>query len=94
MTDDITTVSTTGERAVYLAAVREALAQVLNRDTSELTEEVRLFDDLGLDSSSALEMLIVIEDELDVQFDVEGLDMGDFATVGSLVAYVASEAGS
>jgi acyl carrier protein len=98
MTDHITaepTAALTAEkRAAYLAAVREALAQVLNRDTSDVTEEARLFDDLGLDSSSALEMLIVIEDELDMQFEVEGLDMGDFETVGTLVAYVANEAGS
>ena len=78
MTDHITaepTAALTAEkRAAYLAAVREALAQVLNRDASDVTEEARLFDDLGLDSSSALEMLIVIEDELDMQFEVEGLD--------------------
>ncbi|MBD0674854.1 acyl carrier protein [Kitasatospora sp. NPDC091335] len=94
MTNDIATVTAPEKRAACLAAVREALAQVLNQDTAEVGEEARIFDDLGLDSSSALEMLIVIEDELDLQFDVESLDMGDFATVGTLVDFVVNEAGS
>ncbi len=78
----------------YVGVVLEALAQVLNRDVEGIGAEGRLFADLGLDSSSALELLIVIEEELGLQFDAEELDMSHFETVGSLAAFVAAEAGA
>ncbi|RFU82513.1 acyl carrier protein [Streptomyces triticagri] len=80
--------------AKHLDAVRSALGEVLSKDLSDATEEVRLFDELGLDSSSALELLITIEDILGVQFDAEELEMTHFETIGSLAAFVATEAGA
>jgi len=80
------------ERERYVDAVRKGLSEVLNKDVSEAAEGVRLFDELGLDSSSALELLITIEEILDVQFDAEDLEMTHFETVGSLADFVAAEA--
>ncbi|MFG3226575.1 acyl carrier protein [Kitasatospora sp. NPDC048194] len=76
----------------YVDAVRQGLSQVLDKDVSGAGENVRLFDELGLDSSSALELLITIEEILDVQFDADELDMTHFETVGSLAGFVAAEA--
>ncbi|GGX17276.1 acyl carrier protein [Streptomyces sp. WAC 01325] len=89
-----TAVVDTAERARFVDAVRKGLSEVLNKDVSGADEGVRLFDELGLDSSSALELLITIEEILDVQFDAEDLEMTHFETVGSLADFVAAEAGA
>lgn len=89
-----TAVVDTAERARFVDAVRKGLSEVLNKDVSGADEGVRLFDELGLDSSSALELLITIEEILDVQFDAEELEMTHFETVGSLADFVAAEAGA
>ncbi|MFC8241494.1 acyl carrier protein [Streptomyces chartreusis] len=89
-----TAVVDTAERARFVDAVRGGLSEVLNKDVSGADEGVRLFDELGLDSSSALELLITIEEILDVQFDAEELEMTHFETVGSLADFVAAEAGA
>ncbi|WP_405584017.1 acyl carrier protein [Streptomyces sp. NBC_01092] len=89
-----TAVVDTAERARFVDAVRQGLTEVLGKDVSGAEEGVRLFDELGLDSSSALELLITIEEILDVQFDAEDLEMTHFETVGSLADFVASEAGA
>ena len=89
-----TAVVDTAERARFVDAVRKGLSEVLNKDVSGADEGVRLFDELGLDSSSARELLITIEEILDVQFDAEDLEMTHFETVGSLADFVASEAGA
>ncbi|MFD7450279.1 acyl carrier protein [Kitasatospora sp. NPDC059827] len=78
----------------FVEAVRKGLSEVLDKDVSGADENVRLFDELGLDSSSALELLITIEEILDVQFDADELDMTHFETVGSLAGFVAEEAGA
>ncbi|MFF9089447.1 acyl carrier protein [Streptomyces sp. NPDC014991] len=88
------TAATLTDRARYLDAVRQGLTEVLNKDVSGAEEGARLFDDLGLDSSSALELLIAIEEVLDVQFDADELEMTHFETVGSLADFVAAEAGA
>ncbi|MFF1281923.1 acyl carrier protein [Streptomyces sp. NPDC058299] len=88
------TAATLTDRARYLDAVRQGLTEVLNKDVSGAEEGARLFDDLGLDSSSALELLISIEEILDVQFDADELEMTHFETVGSLADFVAAEAGA
>ncbi|AEY91187.1 MULTISPECIES: acyl carrier protein [Streptomyces] len=88
------TENTLTERGRYLDAVRQGLTEVLNKDVTGAEEGVRLFDELGLDSSSALELLITIEEILDVQFDAEELEMTHFETVGSLADFVAAEAGA
>lgn len=49
--------------------------------------DMRLVDDLGLDSTSALELLMRIEDETGIEFDDDTLEQRHFATVRSLVGY-------
>ncbi|MFJ7151882.1 acyl carrier protein [Streptomyces sp. NPDC100445] len=88
------TAATLTDRARFLDAVRQGLTEVLNKDVTGAEEGARLFDDLGLDSSSALELLISIEEILDVQFDADELEMTHFETVGSLADFVAAEAGA
>ena len=41
-----------------------ALSEVLKRDVSGATEDIRLFEDLQLDSTAVLELLMALEDTL------------------------------
>ncbi|MCW5253891.1 MULTISPECIES: acyl carrier protein [unclassified Streptomyces] len=79
------------ERHTAVVAIETALSEVLERPVSGLTEGTRLFDDLHLDSTSVLEMLMALEDAIDISVDPENLDMEDFASVGSLTDYVLSQ---
>jgi acyl carrier protein len=76
------------------ATIVAALGEVLKRDTSAVTGETRLFDELGLDSTSVLELLLELEGELGIEFDADTLEQGHFATVDTLTAYLQSEMGS
>jgi acyl carrier protein len=64
---------------VIVATMVEVRPEVLQLDT-------RLFDELGLDSTSALEVLMRIEDETGIEFDDDVL-VQHFDTLGSLVGY-------
>lgn len=69
-------------------AIVRALSKVLGRDLHGVTEQTRLFEDLNLDSTSVLELLMAIEEDLEVEFDPDGLKQEHFASVGSLSDYV------
>ncbi|WP_327322116.1 acyl carrier protein [Streptomyces sp. NBC_01210] len=68
-----------------------ALAEMRNREADSITADTRLFDDLGFDSTSILELLMKLEDELGFEFDPETLEPSDFATVRSLADYAARQ---
>jgi acyl carrier protein len=84
----------TMERQLAAAKVRAALEHVLKRDLGDLPDSTRVFDDLHLDSTSVIELLIAIEDETGLEVDVDALDPEVFITVGAMVEFVASTAAS
>ncbi|WP_232246447.1 acyl carrier protein [Kitasatospora mediocidica] len=65
------------------------LPRVLKRDVPPLSEEAGLFDELGLTSSSTLELILELEDSLEIQIDVEQITQGDLRTVATLADFVA-----
>jgi acyl carrier protein len=75
-------------------AIVTALARVLDGDLPELTEDSRLLDEVGLDSTGVFELLIQLEELLDIEFDTDNLQMTHFATVRSLAEFVAAETGA
>jgi acyl carrier protein len=77
-------------RDAVLTAIGSALGDVLDGELPEITEHTRLFD-LGLDSTSVLELLLALEDALGTEFDNENLRMSDFETVGTLADYVSTQ---
>ncbi|MFE2727330.1 phosphopantetheine-binding protein [Kitasatospora sp. NPDC059327] len=80
------------ERQNVVSAVESALSEVLERAVTGLTEDARLFEDLHLDSTSVLELLMVLEDTVEISVDPEALDMDDFKSVGTLTDYVLAQA--
>ncbi|HEV3359932.1 MAG TPA: phosphopantetheine-binding protein [Pseudonocardiaceae bacterium] len=75
-------------RPDLIKAIAVSLAEVMQREYGELTEETRLFEDLHLDSTSILTLLMALEDEVGIDVDPESLDMDTFRTVGTLADYL------
>jgi acyl carrier protein len=75
-------------RSETIDHVRIALSTVLGREIPDLTEESRLFEDLALDSTSVIELLMSLEDTIDLQIDPDDLEPDVFRTVGSLTDYI------
>lgn len=68
--------------------VVRSLSQVLGRELRDVGPETRLFEDLNLDSTSLLELLMAIEEDLGVEFDAEDLEQQHFQTILSLSSFV------
>ncbi len=69
------------------------LADMVQRDMETLGEDVRLFLDLSLTSINALELIMMLEDELGVELRTDALSWSHLETLGSLTSYVADQAG-
>ncbi|WP_019548317.1 phosphopantetheine-binding protein [Streptomyces sulphureus] len=76
------------DRQGTIQAIEAGLTDVLEREVSGLAEETRFFEDLHLDSTSILELLMSLEEELGFQVDPDELDMKDFVSVGTFVDYL------
>lgn len=76
------------QRSEIIAIVGSSIAEVRKEERADFTEETRLLEDLHLDSTSILELLMSLEDALDIEIDAQSLSMDDFATVGTLADYV------
>ena len=76
-------------REEIVAHLRLALSAVLNREVGELAEQARLFEDLTLDSTSVIELLMSLEDTIGLEIDPDELGPEVFRTVGSLTDYIA-----
>ncbi|MEO3872006.1 acyl carrier protein [Nonomuraea sp. B12E4] len=75
-----------------VSSVSDVLAQVLNREPGTLDAGTRLFDDLGLDSTAVLEVLMELEDRLGLEIDTDSLEHDHFESVGTLAEFLATQA--
>lgn len=69
--------------------IRTVLPRVLRNELAAATQDTRLMEDLGLSSSSTLELMLELEDALEIQINVEDIDRDDFRTIGTLATFVA-----
>lgn len=69
-----------------LAFVRKYFREEFEIPEEKVVSDARLFDDLGLDSIDALDMVGMLESELDI--DVEEEELKSIRTVGDVVTYV------
>lgn len=70
--------------------IREIIIDQLNVDASEITMETHLMKDLEADSLDAVEIIMGIEDEFDIEIPDEEAEK--FQTVSDLVNYVEANA--
>lgn len=80
----------TTDAAEIRLALRQALAEVLDRDVPELTGEMRLFADLAMDSTDVIELLMTLEQSMGLRVDPDELAAGAFETVATLTGYLAA----
>lgn len=76
------------DRTQIIEHVRISLSEVLNRELPELTEQTRLFEDLALDSTSVIELLMGLEDTIGLEIDPDDLEPEVFQTVARLTDYI------
>ena len=90
--DTGTTPTSTALREQVLDAMRTVLPHVLQGAQCEISESVRLMEDLGLTSTNTLELMLEIEEVLDMVVDVEEITAADVQTLGALAGYIAAHA--
>ena len=66
--------------------VLEIVAAISGRSAAELTPELDLVADLGIDSPKALQMLLDLEDTLGIEISDE--DAAKMDTVGDVLGYL------
>ena len=67
--------------------VREIIAERLNRKVEDMTDEVRIEEDLGADSLDKGEIIMTLEEEFGMDIDDEA---NEIKTVGDAVKYINS----
>lgn len=82
------------QRTDAIAAIESALTEVLDREVTDTQQSTRLFEDLHLDSTSVLELLMSLEDSAGIEVDPEEIDADDFQTVGTLTDFVLTSTGA
>ncbi|MEV6104999.1 acyl carrier protein [Streptomyces sp. NPDC051940] len=84
------TTSVEERRSDLQALVIKALEGVLGKDLSQATAETKLFEELGLDSTSVLELLMTLEDDHGIEVDPEQLEPEHLQTVGAVCDFIAA----
>jgi acyl carrier protein len=79
------------DRTEIVNHLRISLSAVLNREVSDLTPQSRLFEDLAMDSTSVIELLMSLEDTMGLEIDPDELGPEVFRTVGSLTDYIEAQ---
>jgi acyl carrier protein len=92
MNDPSATAIVSDDRARLVQSIGLVLGRVLRTELTDVGEGTRLMEDLNLDSTSVLELLLELEEELQIEIDVEDLDRTDFETVGTVADLVARQA--
>jgi acyl carrier protein len=67
-------------------------SQVLSRDVGEVSARTRLREELGMTSTTIIELMLELENLLHLEVDVELLDEPDAASVGALADFVEAHA--
>jgi acyl carrier protein len=84
------TKETNMQRTTVITALEAALSEALEREVSSLDGGVRLFDDLHLDSTSMLEVLMSLEESIGLEVSPEDLEIEVFESVDTLTDFVLS----
>ncbi len=72
--------------------IKKSLARVKERPelAQTLASETHIIDRVGLDSLQMIQLFLVLEEELEIEIDFEGLDFAHMESIGSLASFLAS----
>jgi acyl carrier protein len=79
-------------RQRVLDSINAVLPHILRGETPAITESTRLMEDLDLSSTSTLELMLEMEEDMEVQIDVEDIEQKDLASIGALADFIAGHA--
>ena len=68
--------------------VKEIIVSTLKVDASKVTLEANLAQDLGADSLDAVEVVMALEDEFDIEIEDDAAQ--NIKTIGDIVSYIES----
>ena len=71
--------------------IRDLVAEQLGVDTSELSPDANILEDLGADSLDVVEMVMAIEEAFDIEISDDAAEA--MRTVGDVEAYVSGRVG-
>lgn len=69
--------------------IKNVVAEKLDTDPSEITEDAAFVDDLGADSLDVVELIMGLEDEFGIEISDEQAE--NIRTVGDAVRFVSSQ---
>jgi len=71
--------------------IKPLMAEALNLDVSKITLEANLKEDLGIDSLDAVELIMELEEQFNIEIsDAEAVN---FAVVGDIVRFLEAKVG-
>jgi acyl carrier protein len=75
-------------RQRVIEGIRDLLPKILKTETPDVTADTALLDELGMNSTRGLELMLELEELLEIEISVEELDREHFMTVATLADYV------
>jgi acyl carrier protein len=78
-------------RSEIFSHLQVSLSAVLNREVTSMTWQSRLAEDLDMDSTSVIQLLMSLEDTMGLEMDLDNLGPGVFRTIGSLTDYIETQ---
>ena len=75
---------------VELDALCALIAEQLDVNADDLTEDTDLLDDLGVDSMDAVELIVAVESATDIRIPDDAAD--HIRTIGDIISYLAEHA--
>lgn len=72
-----------------LEKIKDVVADKLDADPADVTEESRFMDDLGADSLDVVELIMGLEDEFGVEISDDAAE--NIRTVGDAVRFIADK---
>ena len=73
-----------------LEKLKEIIADVLNVEVNDITEDTTFVDDLGADSLDIFQIIMGIEETFDIEIDND--DAEQISTVGDAITYIENNA--
>ncbi len=70
--------------------IKEALITHAGVDADKITMDANFVEDLGIDSLDLVDLIIMLEEEYDIEFDEDAAD--SIKTIGDVVDYIGKNA--